>query len=233
MIRGEPLYELQELDQTLENGQRRLAEIRALLGETEVLRQARHALTAAEEEHRKWMTRFRGLELEIDGLSSKIVASEKRLYGGSVTNPKELSDMQDEIASLKRRRGIMEDELLEAMIYSEEAEVELEACRATLADTDARWQADQAALKQELSELEARLEQVRDEREKSRQTIADDDLALYDKVRSRFGSVAVATLRDGVCGFCAVAPSSTKLARIRSGRELLQCGNCGRILLDL
>jgi predicted nucleic acid-binding Zn-ribbon protein len=77
------------------------------------------------------------------------------------------------------------------------------------------------------------MDDLREEREQSRRITPADELDLYDRVRARSGSVTVATLRDGVCGFCAVAPSSTKLARLRSGRELLQCGNCGRILLDL
>jgi predicted nucleic acid-binding Zn-ribbon protein len=233
MTRGESLYRLQNLDLELETGQRHVSEIQASLGESEALRQTRQALAAAAKEHRDWATGSRDLELEIESLNNKISASEKRLYSGSVTNPKELGDMQDEVASLKRRRGALEDELLEAMVYSEEAEATLEACRTTLADTEAHWQANEMASKDELSGLEARLAQAQDEREQLRQTIAADDLALYDHIRARYGSVAVVTLRDGVCGFCAVTPSSTKLKRIRSGRELLQCGNCGRILLAL
>jgi len=233
MIRGERLYELQNLDEELEHGQRRISEIGASLGETGALLQARRALATAEEEHRTWMTRTRDLELEIESLENKISSSEKRLYGGSVTNPKELSDIQSEIASLKRRHSALEDELLEAMVYGDQVEATLEECRANLEDTEAHWQADQAALQNEQSQLEARLEAVREERGKLRQSIDADDLAFYDKVRGRFGSITVTTLRDGVCGYCAVAPSSTKLKAIRSGRELLQCGNCGRILLDL
>jgi predicted nucleic acid-binding Zn-ribbon protein len=233
MIRGEPLYELQNLDLELETGQHRISEIRASLGETEALLQARRALAAAQEEHRTCMTRTRDLELEIDGLNNKITSSEKRLYGGSVTNPKELSDMQSEIASLKRRRAALEDELLEALVYGDEAEAALEDCRAALDDIETNWRADQAALKNELSQLETRLDALREEREQLRRSIDADDLTFYDKVRRRFGSITVTTLRDGVCGYCAVAPSSTKFKAIRSGRELLQCGNCGRILLDL
>jgi predicted nucleic acid-binding Zn-ribbon protein len=233
MTQGEPLYQLQNLDIELENGQRRVSEIRTSLGETEALRQARQAQTAAETEHRRWSVRARDLELEIDSLSNEIATSEKRLYSGSITNPKELGDLQEKTASLKRRCGVLEDELLEALIYSEEAEATLKECRATTADTEAHWQTRQTTLQDELSVLEARLVEVRGEREQLRQTIASADLALYDNVRARYGSVAVVTLRGGVCGFCAVTPSSTKLKRIRGGRELLQCGNCGRILLDL
>jgi hypothetical protein len=233
MIRGEPLYELQNLDLELETSQRRISEIQASLGETEALLQARRALAAAEDEHRTWMTRTRDLELEIDGLNNKISSSEKRLYGGSVTNPKELSDIQSEIASLKRRRAAIEDELIEALVYGDEAEAALEDGRAALDDIETNWRTDQAALENELDQLGIRLDALREEREQLRRSIDADDLAFYDKVRGRCGSITVTTLRDGVCGYCAVAPSSTKLKAIRSGRELLQCGNCSRILLNL
>jgi predicted nucleic acid-binding Zn-ribbon protein len=233
MIRGESLHRLQNLDYEIEQGQQRVSQIQASIGETEALRQTRRALTSAEEELRDWEAKARHLELEIEGLSSKIAASEKRLYSGTVTNPKELSDIQDEIASLKRRCSDLEDELLEAMVYSEEAAASLETCRTLLADTEAQWQKEQATLNAELSELDARLLDAQDERDRLRSATAGEDLALYDKIRSRYGSITVTTLRNGVCGYCAVAPSSTKLARIHNGRELLQCGNCKRVLLYL
>jgi len=233
MTRGEPLYRLQNLDQELETGQRRVAAIQAELGETEPLLQARRELAAATEEHRRWLSKARDLELEIESLSSKISSSEQRLYSGNVRNPKELSDIQNEIAALKRRCQSLEDELLEAMVSGEEAAAALEARRAAQDEIEAGWQTSQATLRKELSALEARLVKARAEREHTRRSIQPDDLAFYDKVRARFGTVAVTTLRDGVCGFCAVAPSSTKLGRLHSGRELLECGNCGRILLDL
>jgi len=233
MTRGEPLHQLQQMDLELENGQRRIAEIQASLGESETLRQARRALSNAQEELREWQTRSRDLELEIASLNNKTTSSEKRLYSGTVTNPKELSDIQEEIASLKRRRQSLEDELLEAMVYGEEAEATAEQCRAALTNIEATWEAEQTALKQELSQLETRMAQVREAREKLRAAIQADDLEIYDHIRERYGPQAVVTLRDGVCGFCAVTPSRTKLRRIKKGQELLQCSNCKRILLDL
>ncbi len=229
--RGTLLYQLQTLDLDIENSTRRIAEIQDSLGETTALLQARQALSQAEQEHREWTTKINDLELEIGGLNAKIERSERRLYGGRITNPKELSDLQEEIASLKRRRTTIEDALLEAMVANEEAEATVEQCRQTLNETQTAWQADQSALRHELDELEARLTHTRAEREQIRQRIPPEDLSTYDHVRQRYGSVAVTQLNDGVCGFCAMAPSSDKLKRIRSGRELLQCSNCGRILV--
>jgi predicted nucleic acid-binding Zn-ribbon protein len=233
MIRGEPLYELQDLDLELEQGRRRISEIQQSLGETETVLQAREALAQAQEQHSEWLRRMRNLELEIGGLTTRITSSEKRLYGGRVTNPKELSDIQNEIAYLKRRRAELEDELLEAMLQAEAAEERVETRSEALVRIEADWQDQQKQLREELNQLETRLAQAEEERKQLRQSIHPEDVALYDKIRSRHGPIAVAVLQDGVCGFCAVAPSSTKLARIRSGRELLQCSNCSRILLDL
>jgi hypothetical protein len=233
MNRGQALHRLQTLDLELETIQRRSAAIQASLSENETLLLARQAVIAAEKEHRKWMIHTRDLELEIEGLGSKISSSERRLYGGRVINPKELNDLQGEITSLKRRCKSLEDQVLEAMVHGEAAEAALEQSRAGLADAEALWQANQSTLMAESAELEQRLSQLHIEREHLRQRIAPEDLATYDKLRARFGAIAVSALRDGVCNFCAVAPSSTKLKAIRSGNELLPCGNCGRILVTL
>ncbi len=233
MNRGQALHRLQTLDLELETIQRRSAAIQASLSENETLLLARQAVIAAEKEHRKWMIHTRDLELEIEGLGSKISSSERRLYGGRVINPKELNDLQGEIASLKRRCKSLEDQVLEAMVHGEAAEAALEQSRAGLADAEALWQTNQSTLMAESAELEQRLSQLHIEREHLCQRIAPEDLATYDKLRARFGAIAVSALRDGVCNFCAVAPSSTKLKAIRSGNELLPCGNCGRILVAL
>ncbi len=233
MIRGEALYQLQHIDQEFDQARRRVDEIQANLGETEELHQARRAQVEAQETYKEWALKMRHLELDVEGLGSEIAGNERRLYSGSVTNPKELGDLQENAASLKRRRAALEDEMLEAMIYSEEAETSLREHIAALDDVEAQWQTDQAALKDELGALEARLVQVEGEREQLRPTISSDDLAVYDNIQTRYGMVVVATLRDGVCSFCAVASSRIKLKKIKSHRELLQCGNCKRILLDL
>jgi predicted nucleic acid-binding Zn-ribbon protein len=81
MNRGEPLHRLQTLDLELETVQRRITAIQAGLGESEALLLARQAAVAAENEHRKWMTQTRDLELEIEGLNSKIGSGDLDVSG--------------------------------------------------------------------------------------------------------------------------------------------------------
>ena len=62
------------------------------------------------------------IQEEIDTVDRKRISGEKRLYSGTVTNTKELQDLQDEGVALKRRIVALEDRQLEAMIAQEDAE---------------------------------------------------------------------------------------------------------------
>src|SRR5690606_20553253 len=52
------------------------------------------------------------LEDEIASLAQKAEQHDKALYGGTISNPRELQAMQDEIAALRRRIGQLEDQEL-------------------------------------------------------------------------------------------------------------------------
>src|SRR5215217_7456849 len=65
------------------------------------------------------------LEHEIDMVTAKAGTEEARAVSGKVTSPKELTAIQEEVASLKRRQGTLEDELLELMEQRETLEAEL------------------------------------------------------------------------------------------------------------
>ena len=112
MTKGANLYRLQCLDDEGDGKRRRLAEVETALGEDEVLKQARRAVESAQARVKKRAAGQRDLELETQGLVDKSVHEEKRLYSGAIKNPKELQELQAEVAALKRRRGQLEEALL-------------------------------------------------------------------------------------------------------------------------
>ena len=115
--------ELQELDSAIDRlDHRREAleageELSALRKEMEEadarLGEIRLAADAVASESRR-------LELEIESMNAKLEAEQKRMYDGSIANPKELEALQHEIASLRDRRGRAEDDLLEQMVRRED-----------------------------------------------------------------------------------------------------------------
>jgi predicted nucleic acid-binding Zn-ribbon protein len=230
MNRSHLLYRLQTIDLEITNGKRRLEEVKAGLGESEELRQARRALQRAEDELNHWRTTLRDLELEAKSLTAKITSVEERLYGGRVTNPKELANLQDEVSYLKRRRGELEDRQLEAMVEVEEHEAAVDGKKAGLAQIEAEWTQTQKRLTEERSEFEERLARLKKERIEVEEMVGAEDLALYGELCGRKGGRAVALLQGGVCQACRVTLPISQVQRARSGDSLCFCSSCQRIL---
>ncbi len=232
MTEGADLYRLQCLDSERDAKQTRLAEVEAALGESELLKQARRALEAAQSQVRKLTLRHRDLELEIQGISDKASRSEQRLYGGAVTNPKELADLQSKIAALLRRRQKLEDDLLETMIELEEAEGAYAQAQKHLDETQARWTAEQADLMAEREALQRRLAEIEQARAAPLDRIEAGDLVTYQALRRRKGGLAVVQVRDGACGGCGIAVTPGLKWQLRQN-GLGYCGNCERIIVRI
>jgi predicted nucleic acid-binding Zn-ribbon protein len=230
MTEGADLYRLQGLDSEGDKKRRRLAEVEAALRESEALRRARQAVENAHERVRKWALRQRDLDLEVQGLADKISRDEQRLYSGVIKNPKELEDLQAEVAALKRRRQDLEDDLLEAMIEREEAEAAQAEAQERLDQTHADWSTQQANLIGERDVLQGELAQIEQARKALLPGIDPGDLAAYESLRRRKGGMAVVPLLGGTCGGCGVAIAPSLEWQLRQGM-LVNCSNCERIIV--
>lgn len=230
MGRGEDLYRLQQLDSEWDAGQRRLVEIEAALEDDRALREARQSVQEAQKRVQTWQTKQRDLELEIESLASKMSRSEKRLYSGKVTNPKELSDLQAEIASLKRRRQKLEDTLLEAMINREEAEAARDEAESRLERVESNRSTQIADLEAEREALQERLAEIEERRASVVPRLDAETLTTYERVREQKGGQAVAQIRHDACSACGVTVPPSAEWKLRQG-ELIHCDTCGRILV--
>ncbi|HET91677.1 MAG TPA: hypothetical protein ENN99_13195 [Chloroflexi bacterium] len=232
MTAGADLYQLQKLDNEGDVKKRRLQEVEAALRESDILKQARQALKSAEAQVHRWSVRQRDLELETRSLADKIARSEQRLYGGAIQNPKELADLQAEVASLRRRRQQLEDNLIEAMIEREEAEATQTQAREHLQEIETHWSTQQTELKAERQELGGTLAQLEGARENLLPRIGADELAVYQNLRRRKGGTVVVQVQDGACGGCGVTVSPSITWQLRQ-EGLAYCNTCERILVRI
>jgi predicted nucleic acid-binding Zn-ribbon protein len=173
------------------------------------------------------------LEHEIDMVTSKARSEEARAVSGKVTSPKELTAIQEEVASLKRRQGTLEDELLELMEQRETLDAEL----AELATRRDGFTAEQAEVTKArdvaLVEIDQELDGERTARDGVVPNVGETLRALYDQIRARQGGVGAAALVGNTCQGCRVAISPVELAAVRKlpPEEIKRCENCRRILV--
>jgi predicted nucleic acid-binding Zn-ribbon protein len=230
MTMGADLYHLQCLDSEGDSVRGRLAEIATALGESQQLVQARQTLKDIQAQVRKWAARQRDLELEIQGLADKAARSEQRLYSGAVKNPKELADLQAEIAALQRRQLKLEDDLLDAMVERDEAESAQIQARQRLDEIQTLWSTEQADLMAEQSELQERAAEIEQERATVLPSIDAGTLTTYQNLRRRKAGLAVTQVTGDACGVCGVGISPNLRWQLREGK-IVYCGNCERIIV--
>ena len=230
MTKGTDLYRLQTLDSEKDTQQRRLTEVEDALGESKALRHAKKSLEAAQKSAQKLATRQRDVELQVQGVLEKVSRSEQRLYSGTVKNPKELVDLQSELAALHRRRQKLEDDLLEIMIELEEAEAARAQAQEHLDDAEAEWSTQQTALLAERDVLQASLAEIEQAQNQVLPRIDQVDLDTYQSLRRRKGGLAVVQMQGSACGGCGVAVSPNLKWKLRQG-EFIRCGNCERIIV--
>jgi predicted nucleic acid-binding Zn-ribbon protein len=149
-----------------------------------------------------------------------------------VSSPRELENLQSEIASLARRQSDLEEIVLDVM----ERQEAVERRRDSLTQ-------EQSALARQRDEVAARrdaaLEEIGEQAEKATRlragvaaAVPDDLLELYGRLRTQHG-VGAAALRAGRCEGCHLSLNTVDLARIRSAApdEVLRCEECRRILV--
>ena len=231
MTSAADLFALQEIDLRHDTRRALIADIESRLVETEDLLAAREDVAAAEAALDDLKRRQRDLDAQSEDLDARIQPIEKKLYDGSVRNPKELTDLQREVESFKARRRVLDDEGLSLLESVEAATSALGSAQATLRAAEADWRADQATLLDEKSRAEQESARLEADRELRTRGMDRSALGLYENLRKNKQGRAVARLERGLCQGCRVGLPTQLAGRVRIGNELVQCPRCERILV--
>ena len=230
------LLDLQEADTHLDQ----IAHRRGNLSEAVRLREAESQLArvktlivAGETEVSDREREVRKLENDVEQVRMRAQKDQDLLDGGSISNAKQLEELQHEVGSLKRRQEALEDEELQLMEALEDARKSLathleERARLDVELADAS--ADLAKIERELDDEEA---QVRHRRAEIAKELPEDLLRAYEKIRADSGGIGAALLQHGRCGGCRLQITANELARIKAAtsNEVLRCEECRRIMV--
>ncbi|HEX6305488.1 MAG TPA: C4-type zinc ribbon domain-containing protein [Anaerolineales bacterium] len=224
------LYRLQQIDTQLDRATARLEEIEIAIRENKALRRAQKRMEQAEEQLQEARKNLSGAELDVQSQRNKIEQTEATLYGGKVSNPKELQDLQNESAALKRYLAVLEDRQLDAMLALDEAEQDYEEANQDVEKVKEEKSARLAELSAEKAILLKEVARLQVEREAAASGVPPDDMQIYAKLRIQRSGVAVAKVTDKACAACGSTLSAALLNSARLQNRLSRCDSCGRIL---
>lgn len=200
------------------------AELAALEAEAAAVRSRRDDLARQE----------KALEDEIAGIEAKVADLDRRLYSGTVANPRELQALQADIDSLKRRASELEDRAIELLEAREPVDAELGALEARRAELDGRAGELRARLAEAEAAIDAEVAAEQAARDEAARAVGPALLVRYEDLRARLGGVGAARLEPGGrCSGCNLQLPAVEVARIKREppEAVVCCEHCGRILV--
>jgi hypothetical protein len=228
------LLDLQAVDLTLDQLAKRrsdlpeIAELEALAAEHMKIRDAEVTVTTEiadlEREQRR-------ADADVEQVRQRKDRDKRRLDTGQVSSPKELENLQSEIASLERRQDVLEEAELEIMERLEQATRRSAQLAVDREEIGRRAQEVQRARGAAWADIDSSEESARREREAVVADVPDDLLALYDKIRADRGGVGAVEIRQRRCEGCRITIDPADLARIRAAAPdaVVRCEECRRI----
>jgi predicted nucleic acid-binding Zn-ribbon protein len=171
-------------------------------------------------------------EADVEQVVTRTARNQQRLDSGTL-GAKDALAVTEEMASLARRQGVLEEaqlEVMEKLDAHQDALDKVEAAHQELVDAKTAAEAERDAA---FEEINAQGRAVTVQRKDVAAAIDAGLVTVYDQLRTRLGGVGAAALRAGRCEGCGLELNPGDLAAARSAApdQVVRCEECGRILV--
>lgn len=224
------LYELQQIDTSLAKSMKARASLDAGASMKRQLAVIRQEHEDADKSLHEANTEMRDCDLNLKTIESKSKSYNDKLYAGKVTNAKELSSMEQEIAMLGRQKDKLEERILELMDVIEARKAVLAIAQASLAKHEEEYAAYMTGQRRKAAVLDAKIKQLAALREDSAPKVDKALLARYESMRGRLGGIGVSKVDEGTCSVCHTQLLKNIMGALVSDEDIQTCENCSRIL---
>ncbi|MBA3543082.1 MAG: hypothetical protein H0T83_01355 [Chthoniobacterales bacterium] len=171
------------------------------------------------------------LELDVGTRNESIARLKTQQY--ETRKNDEFSAMGREIERYQNEINALEDQELELMEQADVLKAQVAAEEKQTATSKQSIANQVTNLDSKESALAGRLEGLKKEREELAAKVDEDLLDLFNRLFASKGDAAVVALEHDVCTGCHMKVTTATSVRVRGGREIVSCEQCGRILYAL
>jgi uncharacterized protein len=230
------LLDLQTIDTTIDQLTHRrdtLPEHAELARLTARLDEVANAIVTTETEESDIAREQAKAEGDVEQVVTRTTRDQQRLDAGQVGSPRELENLQSEIASLTRRRSDLEDAVLDIMERREDAQRRLSTLTSERDQLTAEIAAVETRRNEQLADIDRQIGMSTGQRAGVSAEIPVELLDLYEEIRASHDGVGTAQLHRGRCEGCHLSLDAASLNALRAAApdEVVRCEECRRILI--
>ena len=224
------MFALQELDIILDRVQVQHAKAEYELSSGDEIQNLESQLERDTEWLQETELQRKATKLEADTQKERSETLNSQLYGGEVTNPRDLETLEREASNVLQLVEQQEAVLSEIAVKIEEAQTKQSELESRIGEAKAAWKVRQGELQASLKELNSERAGFEGQRSKLTEGLDPTSLQHYESLRKRKGGVAVVKVERGLCQGCRMSLPTHQQQRVRSGSQTVLCSSCGRML---
>lgn len=224
------LYELQLIDLQIVKAQIVKASLDDGSAKKQLVEAARQEVEKADKLLHEATTEMNDKDLNLKSVETKQKSFKDKLYGGTVSSPKELESMEKEIEMLGKQKGKLEERILELMDIIEELKAALATAEAALKQQETEYAAQMSKRAEDEATLNAKLKELVAQREKAVPAVDAVFLKRYEAMRAHAGGVVVSKVEDNNCSACHTQIMTGLMCDLKADTKIETCENCGRML---
>jgi len=226
------LYSLQQIDTQLS----RAKKAQSALDNGTAAAALADTARSQEQQRRSTWHKFSGdlkdSELKLAAIETKRKNYQQKLYQGTVTNPKELANIEKEIEALGRQQSDLDGRVLELMDEAEQAQSALTVAEEQARQAEGHRTDTLAAYRSRHEALDLELSSLAQQR-KNAAMLVEDKAALkrYEDIRAKSGGIGIAKIEGNTCGGCHMTLPAVLIKSVKEQPQVQTCENCGRLLM--
>jgi predicted nucleic acid-binding Zn-ribbon protein len=176
-------------------------------------------------------SRSKHIEMETQGFAGHIKQEEEKLYGGKISNPRELEQIGQKISEYRKSQTKLDDELYPLLENEELLSGQIVQMQQRLEKSALEVEGIQKQIREQQLETQIKQEEFQAELETLLPQVPPEWLERYRKIAGSHKGIGMAKLKNNACGACHVSQSDSLLQKVKRGDDqLVFCENCGRIL---
>ena len=169
-------------------------------------------------------------KLELDAGTRQESISRLRTQQYETRKNDEFRAMGNEIERYEKEIRLIEDQELELMDQAEKLKVEVSAEEKKAASSRESIARQMADLDEKGKTLESRLAELNAERSELASKTDEDVLSRFERLFASKGDAAIVALDREICTGCHMKVTTQTAHRVKNGKEIVSCEQCGRIL---
>ncbi len=169
---------------------------------------------------------------ELEEYRVKLNKTETTIYNGEISDLKQLEHLNKEKTYLAELVDSLEDKIIDSLEKNDKFEMDINDWENEIANKEKMIKDLEKSIKKSLSKLKKEIETQESYIEECSNEIESEVLEKFLLIKEK-KSTGIATIIDGVCSECNIMIRPAHVDRIKIGKEIYTCENCGRMLFFL